>query len=89
MERRDLEGAGNVGKYLDESCRLAGTFMCQGQMQPAVRERYEGMVGMGRDGDRVREMIENYDRALGHPNEWDVERVKWEVRRVADGWGEE
>ena len=80
---------GNVGKYLDESCHLAGTFMCQGQMQPAVRERYEGMVGMGGNGDRVREMIENYDRALGHPNEGDVERVKREVRRVADGWGEE
>lgn len=31
----------------------------------------------------------NYDRALGHPNEGDVERVKREVRRVADGWGEE
>lgn len=27
-------------------------------------------------------MIENYDRALGHPNEGDVERVKREVRRV-------
>lgn len=79
----------NVGKYLDGSCRLAGTFMCQGQMQPAVRERYEGMVGMGGDGDRVREMIENYDRALGHPNEGDVGRVKREVRQVADGWGEE
>ena len=62
--------------------------MCQGQMQPAVRERYEGMVGMGGDGNRVREMIENYDRALGHPNEGDVERVKREVRRVANGWGE-
>ena len=80
---------GNVGKYLDESCHLAGTFMCQGQMQPAVRERYEGIVGTDGDGDRVREMIENYDRALGHPNEGDVERVKREVRRVADGWGED
>lgn len=76
----------NVGKYLDGSCRLAGTFMCQGQMLPAVRKRYEGMVGTGGDVCKVREMIENYDRALGHPNEADVEGVKREVTRALAGW---
>ncbi len=47
---------------------LAGSYMCQGQMPPAVRQRYEAME----DGPRRQAMLENFDRALGHPDQADL-----------------
>lgn len=55
---------------LPADTEVIGTFMCQGQMPPSVRERYVAMAE--RDPGRFNPMIENYDRALGHPDETDL-----------------
>lgn len=55
---------------LPEDARVAGRFMCQGQMPPAVRERYVRMAE--RDPKKFEPMIENFDRALGHPDDADL-----------------
>lgn len=55
---------------LPQGCEVVGRFMCQGQMPPSVRERYVEMAE--RDPARFQPMIENFDRALGHPDESDL-----------------
>ena len=55
---------------LPEGAQVAGRFMCQGQMPPAVRARYVTMAEQ--DPKRFEPMIENFDRALGHPDDADL-----------------
>ena len=55
---------------LPEGANVVGRFMCQGQMPPAVRERYVKMSNQ--DPARFEPMIENFDRALGHPDAADL-----------------
>lgn len=63
---------GRVREHLALEVPVAGTYMCQGQMPPAVRARYEAME----DTPRRRAMLENFDRALGHPDQEDLARLK-------------
>ena len=51
---------------------LIGSYMCQGKMPRTVRERYEKME----EGARRDALLENFDQALGHPNQADLERLK-------------
>lgn len=55
---------------LPEGAQVVGRFMCQGQMPPAVRARYVTMAEQ--DPKRFEPMIENFDRALGHPDAADL-----------------
>ena len=61
-----------VQANLKGSVRLMGRYMCQGQMPQAVRTRYEGME----DSPRRTAMLENFDRALGHPDARDLEQLR-------------
>lgn len=49
--------------------------MCQGQMPRAVRTRYEGME----ESPRRTAMLDNFDRALGHPDAGDLEQLRQAV----------
>lgn len=55
---------------LPEGAQVVGRFMCQGQMPSAVRARYVTMAEQ--DPKRFEPMIENFDRALGHPDAADL-----------------
>ena len=55
---------------LPEGAQVVGRFMCQGQMPLAVRERYVKMAEQ--DPKKFEPMIENFDRALGHPDAADL-----------------
>lgn len=53
--------------------------MCQGKMPLSVRERY---VKMREQPNRMTDLdsrIENFDRALSHPNAEDLENLKKNV----------
>ena len=63
---------------LPEGAQVIGSFMCQGQMPPAVRERYVRMAEQ--DPKRFGPMIENYDRALGHPDAADLDAFEAALR---------
>ena len=57
---------------------VIGSFMCQGRMPMAVRERYEKMLSAPpspRMPDPLK-MLENFDRALTHPDEEDLAHLK-------------
>lgn len=61
---------------LDEGNTVIGSYMCQGKMPMAVRARYEKMIAEPEHAPNLAEMIENFDRALSHPDEADLENVK-------------
>lgn len=63
---------------LPEGAEVMGRFMCQGQMPLAVRERYVRMSNQ--DPARFEPMIENFDRALGHPDAADLDAFEAALR---------
>ena len=59
---------------LPKDAQVIGRFMCQGQMPPSVRERYVKLAGG--DPKRYEPLIENFDRALGHPGAEDLDALE-------------
>ena len=57
---------------LGPEVRVVGTYMCQGKMPPAVRRRYEAME----DSPRRAAMLENFDKAVSHPDTQDLARLR-------------
>ena len=55
-----------------DSLGMAASFMCQGKMPLAVRERYEKDLLEQPLNDKLREMIANFDQALSHPEAQDL-----------------
>ena len=71
-----------VGQPLDESNTVFGSYMCQGKMPQSVRERYMKMKEQPEHPDNLDMLIENFDRALSHPDADDLNRLKEAVKRV-------
>ena len=69
-----------VKKHLDRSNTVIGTYMCQGKMPMSVRQRYEEMKKQPIHLPNLDAMIENFDKALSHPDADDLERLKQAVR---------
>lgn len=63
-----------VTESLDPSNEITGTFMCQGKMPLSVRKRYESMSDA--EPEKMQAMIDNFDRALSHPNQEDFLRLE-------------
>ena len=63
-------------KALDGSNTVIGSFMCQGKMPQSVRERYVKMKENPEHPDNIDTLIENFDKALSHPDADDMERLK-------------
>ena len=65
-----------------EDCEYLGTFLCQGKMPRAVREKYEAMLDNKKTRELAKKMIANFDQALLHPDAEDYQRAIAFVRRV-------
>ena len=61
---------------LDPSNSVVGEYMCQGKMPQSVRERYRKMKAQPEHPANTDVLIENFDRALSHPDAHDLERLK-------------
>ena len=61
---------------------IVGEYMCQGKMPQSVRERYMKMKEQPEHPDNLDMLIENFDRALSHPDADDLNRLKEAVKRV-------
>lgn len=64
-----------AAQHLPPDARLIGQFMCQGKMPPAVRARYQAMAADPAHAAQAAVMLENFDRALGHPDAGDAARL--------------
>ncbi len=61
---------------IDSSNKILGYFYCQGKMPMQVKTRYEKMLEENPEDSRLKLSIENFDRALSHPNDEDINNVK-------------
>lgn len=71
-----------VKGHLAADNEVVGTYMCQGKMPQSVRKRYEGMLEQNPGDERIKGMIENFDRAVRHPDEADLNMLGEAVRDV-------
>lgn len=71
-----------VEAHLPEGNRLAGSFMCQGKMPDSVKKRYEAMMEQDPDNARIKMMIDNFDRALSHPDPGDLDRLDEKLAKM-------
>ena len=65
-----------VKASIDPSNSVVGEYMCQGKMPQSVRERYMKMKAQPEHPANADALIENFDRALSHPDARDLERLK-------------
>lgn len=68
--------------FIDDSNTVIGTFMCQGKMPHSVRERYVKMKEQPNRMPNLDAMIENFDKALSHPDADDLEKLTSAVRET-------
>ena len=66
----------NVREKIDPSNQIVGEYMCQGKMPMAMRERYVKMKENPEHPANLDLLIQNFDRALSHPDSEDLERLK-------------
>ena len=66
----------NVKKNISESNEIIGYFYCQGKMPISIKEKYESMLKANPNNLNFKSIIDNFDKALGHPNEKDMEDVR-------------
>ena len=64
--------AARAAEHLPQGVKLAGSFMCQGKMPLAVRQRYLNMQSSGMQVPNLNLLIENFDKALTHPDAQDL-----------------
>ena len=67
-----------VRERLDPSNTILGSYMCQGRMPLAVRQRYESMLPT--DPVKMQLLIDNFDLALSHPDASDLDRLEKAIR---------
>lgn len=66
-----------VKALIAPSNQVVGSYMCQGKMPATVRKRYESMLEQ--DPTRMQGLIDNFDKALPHPNEADLNGLEQAV----------
>lgn len=69
----------NVKSNVDSSNEIIGEYMCQGKMPSSVRERYLKMKESNNCPPNIDVLIDNFDRALSHPDEKDLEKLSQKV----------
>ena len=66
---------GNVKSAIDSSNTIVGEYMCQGKMPQSVKDRYIKMKEQANCPPNIDMLIENFDRALSHPNKDDLDNL--------------
>lgn len=69
----------NVKGNIDSSNQIIGEYMCQGKMPSSVRERYLKMKESDNCPPNIDVLIDNFDKALSHPDEKDLEKLSQKV----------
>ena len=65
----------NVKNNIDSSNEIIGEYMCQGKMPESVRNRYLKMKESDNCPPNIDVLIDNFDMALSHPDEKDLEKL--------------
>lgn len=63
--------------------QVIGQFICQGKMPMSVRDRYVAMMQANPEDKNMEVNIKNFDEALSHPNETDLQAaMDWAVTMI-------
>ena len=66
----------NAQRSIDPSNTVIGPYMCQGRMPGSVRARYVKMKEQPDPMPHLDMLIENFDKALSHPDAADLDRLQ-------------
>ena len=66
----------HIKQSVDPSNTVVGEYMCQGKMPQSVRDRYMKMKAQPEHSANIDALIKNFDRAISHPDEDDLERLR-------------
>lgn len=67
---------------LPASSRVLGRFYCQGKMPMSVRDRYVALLTEHPDDKKLAVSVENFDRALSHPDQDDLASAREWAREM-------
>ena len=67
--------------FIEDVNQYLGCFLCQGKMPMQVREKYLKMRCPGNEG-QIQKMLQNFDKALLHPDWKDMENAQRFVHRI-------
>lgn len=74
-----------VSGFISSDNEQIGSFMCQGKMPEAVKKRYEDMAKKNPDDERILSFLNNYEKALAHPDEKDLFDLKSMAEKFIKG----
>ena len=77
-------GFGESEAYFQKVLDRVKESIDESKMPMAVRERYEKMKQQPNPAPNLDGLIRNFDRALTHPDDYDLEELKQAVRRGED-----
>lgn len=61
-----------VSRFIPPGNTVVGSFMCQGEMPAAVKERYLAALEKDPNDARMQQMLNVYEEGIGHPNKQDL-----------------
>lgn len=71
-----------VRKFIPKDNEIEGYFFCQGKMPLFARKKYEEILNTYPHNEPVQLMLQNYDKALTHPDETDLKNAKIFTERI-------
>lgn len=71
-----------VKAHINESNEIIGNFYCQGKMPLSVKERYINLIKANPEDKNLEVSLENFEKALSHPNEDDLNNLKNKLKEV-------
>lgn len=71
-----------VQGIIDAGNEFIGAFFCQGRMPAGVRARYEKLLTEHPDDKNMKVNIENFDKALTHPDDNDIREAKQWIQEL-------
>lgn len=71
-----------IKSEIPSSNQLLGHFYCQGKMPLSVKERYINMIKANPADANLKVSLENFEEALKHPDDKDLENVKKWIREI-------
>ena len=68
--------------WVPEDNEYLGCFLCQGKMPLSVKERYIKMIQDHPDDKKLKVNLKNFEEALTHPDNQDLQQLKEFVRGI-------
>ena len=78
-----------VSGFIPSEDQLVGSFMFQGQMSSAIKEKYVSLLEKDPDDPRAKKMMEIYEAGIGHPNREDLLHAEEFAGKIYDSLNNE